>query len=92
MSWFVLVVRLADRYSADDRNRILAALQAQSIGCSNYFSPIHLQPYMVERFGYKSGDFPVCEALAARTIALPFHHEMTPEKVDRVCTALRSLL
>lgn len=92
MSWFVFVVRLADNYTRDDRDNILRNLRDQGIGCSNYFVPIHLQPYMVEQFGFKPGDFPVCETLADRTIALPFHKEMTEESVKRVCGALRNLL
>ena len=92
MSWFVLVVRLSDEYDQSDRGRILKAMAARGIGCSDYFAPIHLQPFYRERFGYKPGDFPVCEAVAARTIALPFHHELTAEDVDTVGRELRSLL
>jgi perosamine synthetase len=91
-SWFVFVVRLADRYSQADRDRVLLALRDRGIGCSNYFAPIHLQPFYVERFGFGAGDFPVCEAVAARTIALPFHHELTDSDVNRVCDTLLSLL
>ena len=92
MSWFVLVVRLADEYTQDDRDRMLRALHERGIGCSNYFAPIHLQPYFVEQYGFKRGDFPVCEALAARTIALPFHHQLTEADVETVCRELRDLL
>jgi len=92
VSWFVFVVRLCDEYSQADRDRILRAMNERGIGCSNYFAPIHLQPFYAERFGFKPGDFPICEALAARTIALPFHHELTESDVDRVCEDLRKLL
>lgn len=92
MSWFVFVVRLRADYSAEHRDGLLATLRDRGIECSNYFSAIHLQPFFVERFGYKAGDFPICEELAARTIALPFHHELSEEDVDRVCRELRSLL
>jgi perosamine synthetase len=92
ISWFVMVLRLADRYTQADRDRILRELQARGIGCSNYFTPIHLQPFYVERFGYRPGDFPHCEALAARTVALPFHPRLTEGEVDEVCTTLRRLL
>ena len=61
MSWFVFVVRLNDLFSPGDRDLIMLELRAEGIGCNNYFPPIHLQPYMVERFGFKPGDFPVCE-------------------------------
>ncbi len=92
VSWFVFVVRLSDDYSQADRDRILRAMNERGLGCSNYFAPIHLQPFYAERFGFKPGDFPNCEALAARTVALPFHHELTESDVDRVCEELKCLL
>ena len=90
MSWFVFVVRLRDDYAPADRDRILGQLRDRGIGCSNYFAPIHLQPFYVERNGYREGSFPATEALAARTLALPFHPQLTEPAVDRVCTELRS--
>jgi dTDP-4-amino-4,6-dideoxygalactose transaminase len=42
--------------------------------------------------GYKEGDFPICEALSDRTVALPFHGRLTEAEVDTVCRMLRSLL
>jgi perosamine synthetase len=50
-----------------------------------YFAPIHLQPYMVERFGYQPGDFPITEDLGNRSLALPFSGMMSEEAVDQVC-------
>ena len=92
MSWFVFVIRLSDAYTADDRDSILKSLNDRGIQCSNYFAPIHLQPYFVAQYGFKSGDFPVCEALSERTIALPFHHELTESDIEFVCRELRGLL
>jgi perosamine synthetase len=91
-SWFVYVVRLRDGYAPEARDRILDALRAEGIGCSNYFAPLHLQPFYRESFGFKPGDFPVCEALSERTIALPFHAELSADDIDRVVTALQRLL
>lgn len=92
MSWFVMVVCLDDGYTQEDRDRILRALNDRGIMCSNYFTPIHRQPFYVETFGYKGGEFPVCEALAMRTVALPFFGSMTESMVDHVCETLRSVL
>jgi len=92
VSWFVFVVRLSDEYSREDRDGILTQLRERGVGCSNYFAPIHLQPFYVERFGFKRGDFPVCETLADRTMALPFHAHLTEREIDTVCTTLKSLL
>jgi perosamine synthetase len=87
-SWFVFVVRLDDRYDSADRDRVLAALRERGIQCSVYFPPIHLQPFVAKRFGFGPGDFPECEALSARTIALPFHHELSAEDVSWICDQL----
>jgi perosamine synthetase len=92
VSWFVYVVRLADRYTREDRDRILYGLRERGIGCSNYFSPVHLQPFYRELFGYKPGDFPVTEGVADRTIALPFFNRLTEGEVEYVFSQLRDLL
>jgi perosamine synthetase len=92
MSWFVFVVRLNDLFDPGDRDRIMQDLRDEGIGCNNYFPPIHLQPYMVEKFGHKPGDFPVCEYVAARTLALPFFGQMTTRQVNRVCEVLEKSL
>ena len=92
MSWFVFVVRLNDLFAASDRDVVMHNLREAGIGCNNYFPPIHLQPYMVEKYGYKAGDFPVCEYVSSRTLALPFFSRMTRSQVQRVCDVLERLL
>ena len=92
ISWFVFVVRLKDDYTQAQRDAILSKLQQAGIGCSNYFSPIHLQPFYREKFGYQPGDFPITEALSARTLALPFHNHLSEADVDYVVKTLRELL
>jgi perosamine synthetase len=92
MSWFVFVVRLNDLFDAGDRDAILKELRIEGIGCNNYFPPIHLQPYMRQRFGFKEGDFPICEYVSARTVALPFYSNLTETQVDSVCLTLARIL
>jgi len=92
MSWFVFVVRLNDLFEPGARDDIMRELRAQGIGCNNYFPPIHLQPYMAEQFGFKEGDFPVCEYVSARTLALPFFSRLTTRQVQRVCDTLEKIL
>lgn len=91
MSWFVFVVRLSEDYSQQDRDRLLDGLREVGIQCSNYFTPIHLQPFYQE-LGCRPGEFPITEALSARTIALPFHHGLSEGDVDRVVGELTKRL
>jgi perosamine synthetase len=85
VDWFVYVVRLAERV---DRDRLIDQLAERGIPGRPYFSPIHLQPFYRERFGFRSGDFPVTERVAASTLAIPFSSRLTDEQVDQVCEAL----
>lgn len=89
MSWFVYVVRFD---AAIDRDRLARDLDALGIPSRPYFSPIHLQPYFAEGFGFQAGDFPVAEDLGRRSLALPFSGVMTEGEVDQVCRALRQVL
>lgn len=92
MSWFVFVVRLTDGFNMDHRERILRAMRNKNIQVSNYFPPVHLQPFMVETFGYKQGDFPITEAVCKSTVALPFHNNLTKDEVAIVCKTLKEVL
>jgi perosamine synthetase len=85
-------VRLNDLFEAGDRDEVMKELRAEGIGCNNYFPPIHLQPYVANKFGFKEGDFPICEYVAARTLALPFFGSMTTRQIDRVCETLDKTL
>ena len=85
MSWFVYVVRLDP---AVDRDRVAAELAERGVPTRSYFAPLHLLPFYRERFGFGPGDFPVTEAVAASTLALPFSGTMSADQVDYVATIL----
>ena len=92
MSWFVFVVRLADKFTRRQRDGVLEAMKNQQIQVGNYFPPVHLQPFISERFGYSKGDFPVTESVCKSTIALPFYNNLTKDEVVIVCRTLKEIL
>ncbi len=92
MSWFVYVVRLRDNYSQEDRDRTLGELKKRGIDCSNYFTPIHLQPFYRRMFGFEEGDFPITEKVSKSTIALPFYNNLLEMQIDYVCENLKEIL
>jgi dTDP-4-amino-4,6-dideoxygalactose transaminase len=49
----------------------------------HYPVPIHLQP-AYQDLGYKPGDFPNAERLAARTLSLPMFPELRPDQIEFV--------
>ncbi|MBI2636156.1 DegT/DnrJ/EryC1/StrS family aminotransferase [Candidatus Peregrinibacteria bacterium] len=92
VSWFVYVVRLADRYSASDRDRLISLLRERGIGCNAYFPCIHLQPFYQKIYGHKRVEFPVAESVSDHTLALPFFTGMTEKQVAEVVSVLTEVL
>jgi perosamine synthetase len=87
--WFVYVVQLPRDH---DRDGVVRALAERGIPSKPYFPAVHLMSYYREKFGHREGEFPVCEDVAARSIALPFFPEMTDSQVERVAQSLRDVL
>jgi perosamine synthetase len=87
--WFVYVVQLPVGF---DRDGVVRALSERGIPSKPYFPAVHLMSFYREQFGHREGEFPVCEDVAARSIALPFFPEMTDGQVERVAESLRDVL
>lgn len=92
VSWFVYVIRLSGSYSQEDRDKTILQMRKRGIRCGDYFKPIHLQPLYKKLFGYKIGDFPICEDISQRTIALPFFNDLTEEKINYIIDNLRVII
>jgi perosamine synthetase len=87
--WFVYVVQLPRGVDRDETMRKLTALGIQS---KPYLPAIHLMSFYRERFGHREGEFPVCEDVAARSLALPFYPGLDEQRIGRVAAALRTAL
>src|SRR5206468_3613926 len=83
--WFVYVVQLP---RDADRDGVIALLREREIESKPYLPAIHLMSFYRERFGHRVGEFPVCEDVARRSIALPFFPQMTEDEVARVAEEL----
>jgi perosamine synthetase len=88
-SWFVYVVQLP---GGTDRDATIRTLRERRIDSKPYLPAIHLMSFYRRRFGHRPGEFPVCEDVAARSLALPFHPGLTEGQVGRVSAELAQLL
>lgn len=84
MSWFVYVIQV----SPDIRNQLIEYLLAQGISCKPYFTPIHLQPFYQELFGFTKEDYPVTYYAGESCIALPFYTQLAEEEIDYIVDRL----
>ena len=72
-----------------DRDRVAKVLQEKGISTNvHYPRPVHLQKCFAS-LGYRQGDFPVAERLAAEELSLPIYPELTDELGLEVVAALR---
>ena len=88
-SWFVYVIKLP---SDVDRDGAIEALRARGVDSKPYLPAIHLMSFYRERFGHREGEFPVCEEVARRSMALPFFPQITEGQVARVVESLAEVL
>jgi dTDP-4-amino-4,6-dideoxygalactose transaminase len=71
-----------------DRDSLQAYLKGHGIGSEIYYPlPLHLQPCYAG-LGYRRGDFPVAEKLAAEALSLPIQAELSLDDIDHVCDVI----
>ncbi len=87
LSWFVFVVRLADRFTREDRDGVWRRLTENGIGCGRYFPPMHLQPLFAP-YAPAFADLAITEHVADRTLALPFFNRLTEAQIAEVVSHL----
>jgi perosamine synthetase len=69
----------------------IARLAERGIASKAYLPCIHLFPHLRE-LGYREGQFPVAEAAAADSLALPFFPALGEGQVARVCEELTAAI
>jgi perosamine synthetase len=88
-SWFVYVVQLP---RGVDRDEAVVAMRARGVDTKPYLPASHLMSFYRERLGHREGEFPVCEEVSRRSLALPFFPELSDGEVEQVVEALRQVI
>jgi flagellin-like hook-associated protein FlgL len=88
-SWFVYVVTLDQGV---DGAAVIAGMERRGIPARVYFVPMHTQPYLKDLPGAAGRDLPVTESVAGRTVALPFHNNLSRQDIEWVASALEESL
>src|SRR3954453_22030794 len=83
--WFVYVVQLPRGVARDEA---IATLRWRAVESKPSLPAIHLISFYRERFGPRPGEFPVCEDVAARSVALPFFPQLGERQGARGAPAL----
>jgi dTDP-4-amino-4,6-dideoxygalactose transaminase len=67
-------------------------LETRGVSAGRHYPiPLHLQPAL-KYLGYKKGDFPNAEKLAAETLSLPMYPNLSKDKIDFICEQVHTYL
>ena len=91
---YYMVTILLDPALRQTRDRLMAGLTAQGIGCRPFFHPLSSLPAYAHlpQIGEAEKHNPCAHALAPRGINLPSGFNMTPQCVHYVCDQVKALL
>jgi dTDP-4-amino-4,6-dideoxygalactose transaminase len=90
-AWHMFPIRVHESARAN-RDDLIAALTAESIGASVHYRPLHEMTYWRERYHCEPGEFPVASRYFAGAVTLPLFVGMTDVQVDRVAAVVREIL
>lgn len=75
-----------------NRDKCLQELRARGVNCEIYYPlPLHKQECFA-KLGYKDGDFPVAERVAADCMALPIFPELEKSELEKVARELKAVV
>jgi len=74
------------------RNYCKEFLNGKGIQAAFHYLPLHLSPYAKKHLGFKKGDLPVTEDLAARLLRLPLYPGLSFKKVEFIIDTLKKAL
>jgi perosamine synthetase len=92
-AWYMFALTLDEKAAGISRDKLVQKLRAEGVEADvSWPTPIHLQPYYRERFGFKEGDYPIAEIICKTVFQLPIQPFLTQEEIQRTISTLHELL
>jgi perosamine synthetase len=92
-SWYMFSLLLDSKRAKKSRDVVVQKLKERGIEADiSWPTPIHLQPYYREAFGYKKGDFPIAERICEKVFQLPIQPFLTETELEKVVRETKDIL
>ncbi len=92
-AWYMFAVILNEEQAGLSRDKLVQRLRDEGIEADvSWPTPIHLQPYYRQTFGFKEGDYPISEMICKTVFQLPIQPFLSEEEVHRVVSTLKNTL
>lgn len=86
------IIRLDLDRMDGSRDDVLAALEAENVGCGVHYRGLHVQPWYRDTYGLTREQFPHASAATDSTISIPLSSRLTDSDADDVITAVRKVV
>jgi dTDP-4-amino-4,6-dideoxygalactose transaminase len=86
--WMLFVVHLGKRFTASACAQVISDMGTELIESVLYCQPLH-QQFAYQQQGWARGQFPLCERIADRALALPFHGHLAPDHLKFIVKTLK---
>jgi dTDP-4-amino-4,6-dideoxygalactose transaminase len=83
-AWHLYVLRLRPEQLRVGRAQFIELLRDRGVGTSVHCIPLNTMHFYQERYGYRTGDFPIAEDVYSRCLSLPIYPAMSDEDVAYV--------
>lgn len=91
VAWHLYVAQIDYNAIGKTRAQVMAELLDAGVGTQVHYIPVHTQPYYMNKYGYREGDFPVVESCYSRCLSLPLFPAMTDVDVETVVSAVKGI-
>jgi dTDP-4-amino-4,6-dideoxygalactose transaminase len=85
-------LRLSAKKCPLPRDEFILKLRERGIGASVHFIPLHTMPYYKKRYALEDADFPESLNAFREVVSLPIWPGMGEKRVERVISAVKSLI
>jgi dTDP-4-amino-4,6-dideoxygalactose transaminase len=91
-AWHLYVIRIRAGQLRIDRGEVVEMLRDRGIGTSVHCIPLNTMKFYQDRYGYRTGDFPIAEDIYSRCLSLPIYPSMTDEDAAYVVETLLAII
>ena len=74
------------------RKEVMEELKNKNVGTQVHYIPVHTQPYYLNNYGFKPGDYPIAEDYYRKALSIPLYPKMTDEDVDYVIRCIMEVV
>ncbi len=92
-SWYMFAMRLDEESAGISRDNFVMKLRQMGVEADVAWPrPIHLQPFYMEHFGFRAGDFPKAEAICSSVSQLPVHPFLIEGELSTIVSTVKGIL